>query len=98
MSTSATIYNLTKREQFYLDHAYWLTADTAKLFTTDALFREVERSLAVNTDNERAQAWLKSLDEYVRSCPRCVWIVTYDTQSWDYDVPDWDTFRKVNNT
>lgn len=97
MSTSSTIYNLKKREQFYLDRAYWLIADTEKLLTSTELYRAVVASLTETKHDERAQAWLTSLKEYIESSPGCSWVIIYDT-SWDHDVPDWDTFRKVNNT
>lgn len=87
MSTSVTVYNLVKRDYFYLDRAWWLSAPTRELLTPREL-----RKFAFE-DARKAElgvkGWLETLMAYIENDG--VYVAITDS---DHDFVFFTTFER----
>jgi len=95
MSTSCTIFNLTKKTGYYLDYAYWIigACESGKLYTSAGLHTHAME--AKKDIDARGQEWLELALEWVRANPACAFVILTDTENWDLLTP-FDDFCLVN--
>jgi hypothetical protein len=95
VSTSTTIYNLTDETCFYLDHSYWLLIDRERLTSRGNLSVDVASNIRYHEDNDRALAWLGSLQKWIWDGSQgSVYLAIDDTSDIDLQIPLLKKFDK----